>query len=66
VFLLMNDVETDSSEDDLTNLALGVAAGRITKSEVAVFLQKHAAGRSSHGLSKASARRRLDPDADPR
>ena len=43
-FLLMNDAEIDSSEDDLTDLVLGVAEGRITKSEVAVFLQKHAAG----------------------
>ncbi len=44
-FLLMNDAEIDSSEDDLTELVLGVAEGRITKSEVAVFLQKHATGR---------------------
>jgi len=44
-FLLMNDAEIDSSDDDLTDLVLGVAEGRITKSEVAVFLQKHAAGR---------------------
>ena len=43
VFLLMNEVEMDSSEDDLTDLVLGVAEGKITKSEVAVFLQKHAA-----------------------
>ncbi len=42
VFLIMNDVEIRSSEDDLTDLVLGVAEGRITKSEVAVFLQKHA------------------------
>lgn len=40
----MNDAEIDSSEDDLTDLVPGVAEGRITKSEVAVFLQKHAAG----------------------
>jgi hypothetical protein len=40
----MNDAEVDSCEDDLTDLVLGVAEGRITKSEVAVFLQKHAAG----------------------
>lgn len=45
IFLLMNDEEIHSSEDDLTDLVLGVAEGRITKSEVAVFLQKHAAGR---------------------
>jgi death-on-curing protein len=45
VFLLMNEVEIQSGEDDLTDLVVGVAEGRITKSEVAVFLQKHAAGR---------------------
>jgi death-on-curing protein len=45
VFLLLNEVEIDSSEDDLTELVLGVAEGKITKSEVAVFLKKHAAGR---------------------
>ena len=42
VFLLMNEVEIDSSEDDLTDLALGVAEGKIAKSEVAVFLQERA------------------------
>ena len=46
VFLLMNDVEIDSSEDDLTELVLGAAEGKITKSEVAVFLQKHVAGQT--------------------
>ena len=46
VFLLMNGMEVHSSEDELTDLVLGVAEGRITKSEVAVFLQKHAAGRT--------------------
>jgi death-on-curing protein len=45
VFLLMNEVPIQSSEDDLTDLVLGVAEGRITKSEVAVFLQQHAARR---------------------
>jgi death-on-curing protein len=46
VFLLMNVVEIDSSEDDLTELVLGVAEGKIIKSEVAVFLQKHVAGQT--------------------
>ena len=36
----MNDEEIHSSEDHPTDLVLGVAEGRITKSEVAVFLQK--------------------------
>jgi death-on-curing protein len=43
VFLLLNDVEILSSDDDLTELVLGVAEGKIAKSEVAVFLQRHAA-----------------------
>jgi hypothetical protein len=45
VFLLLNEVEIHSSEDDLTELVLGVAEGKITKSEVAVFLQRHAEGK---------------------
>ncbi len=42
----MNDEKTHSREHDLTDLVFGVAEGRITKSEVAVFLQKHAVRRS--------------------
>ncbi len=49
VFLAMNEVEVRSNEDELTELVLGVADGRITKAEVAVFLQKHAARRRQRG-----------------
>lgn len=42
VFLWMNDVEVEAAEDDLTDLVLGVAEGRISKAEVAVFLRTHA------------------------
>ena len=41
-FLWMNDVELDADEDALTDLVLGVAAGRTTKAEIAVFLQSQA------------------------
>jgi death-on-curing protein len=44
VFLSIHDVEIEASEDDLTELVLGVAEGRVSKAEVAVFLQRHATG----------------------
>lgn len=44
VFLSMNDVEIEAGEDELTDLVLGVAEGRVSKAEVAVFLQTHEAG----------------------
>jgi death-on-curing protein len=44
VFLSIHDVEIEASEDDLTELVLGVAEGRVSKAEVAVFLQRHAPG----------------------
>lgn len=44
VFLEMNDIEIRASEDELTDLVLGVAAGRVSKAEVAVFLQAHTVG----------------------
>ncbi len=44
MFLWLNDVETEAGEADLTDLVLGVAEGRISKSEVAVFLKGHARG----------------------
>ncbi len=42
VFLWMNDVEVEADDADLVDLVLGVAEGKISKSEVAVFLQRHA------------------------
>ena len=47
VFLALNDRGLDADPDDLAELVIGVAAGRTTKSEVAVFMQAHArSGRS--------------------
>lgn len=46
VFLWMNDVEVEADEDELTALVLGVAEGRTTKAEIAVFLQRHGKARS--------------------
>ena len=42
-FLRDNGVRIKSNEDDLTDLVLGVAEGRISKAAVAVFLEEHAA-----------------------
>jgi death-on-curing protein len=42
VFLWLNDQEIEASEDELTDLVLGVAEGRVSKAEVAVFLKCHA------------------------
>ena len=41
-FLWLNDREVDATEDELTELVLGVAAGSVGKAEVAVFLGEHA------------------------
>ena len=41
-FLGLNGRHLEASEDDLTDLVLGVADGRITKAEVAVFSRRHA------------------------
>jgi death on curing protein len=40
-FLGLNGLRLDSGDDDLIDLVLGTAEGRITKAEIAVFLQKH-------------------------
>ena len=41
-FLWLNGMRVKASEDELTGLVMGVAAGRIGKPEVAVFLKQHA------------------------
>lgn len=41
-FLEMNGVEIEADEDDLYDLVVGVAVGKVTKAEVAVFFQAHA------------------------
>ncbi|HXI14045.1 MAG TPA: type II toxin-antitoxin system death-on-curing family toxin [Thermoanaerobaculia bacterium] len=40
VFLAINDVEIDAGEDEFYDLVIRVAERRVTKAEVAVFLQK--------------------------
>ncbi len=41
-FLGLNDVWLEADDDALVDLVVGVAAGRIGKAEVAVFLKAHA------------------------
>ena len=41
-FLWLNDRRIEAGEDELTDLVVGVAAGRVRKAEVAVFLEQHA------------------------
>jgi death-on-curing protein len=41
MFLFVNDLVLDCEENELVELTLGVAAGRTTKAEVAVFLAAH-------------------------
>jgi len=40
-FLWMNDVEIEADDGALGDLVLGVAEGRTSKAEIAVFLQNH-------------------------
>jgi death-on-curing protein len=40
-FLDMNDVEIAADDNELFDLALGVAESRVSKAEVAVFFQQH-------------------------
>jgi death-on-curing protein len=41
-FLGLNDMSIEADPDGLTELVLGVAAGKVSKAEVAVFLQDRA------------------------
>jgi death-on-curing protein len=41
-FLGLNDLELAAGEDEVVELVLGVASGRVSKAEVAVFLMRHA------------------------
>ena len=43
VSLKLNGIEIAASDDDLVDLVLGVTEGRYAKSDVAVFLARHAA-----------------------
>jgi death on curing protein len=40
-FLDMNGIEIDATEDDLYDLVIGVAEGRVSKAAVAVFFEQH-------------------------
>jgi death-on-curing protein len=42
-FLDLNRVEIDTTEDDLYDLVIGVAEGRVSKAAVAVFFEQHTA-----------------------
>lgn len=44
VFLNINGMRLDASNEALKRLCLGVAAGEISKEEVAVFYERHASG----------------------
>ena len=46
-FLGLNGLRIEASEDELANLVLAVARGRISKAEIAVFAKDHARPRSS-------------------
>ncbi len=41
MFLGLNGLRLDADDDDLTGLVVGVAAGRASKSQVAVFVKTH-------------------------
>lgn len=41
VFLLLNGFELDAPEDDLADLVLDVAQGKIDKSQIAVFVKQY-------------------------
>ncbi|MGA7616082.1 MAG: type II toxin-antitoxin system death-on-curing family toxin [Thermoanaerobaculia bacterium] len=42
VFLWFNGLWVEADEDALTELMLGVASGKVSKSELAIFLERHA------------------------
>jgi death on curing protein len=42
VFLRLNEIRISARDDELVMLVLGVAEGRISKAEVAVFFRNHA------------------------
>jgi death-on-curing protein len=40
-FLGLNGRRLDAADDDLVDLVLGVAEGRVTKAQIAVFVERH-------------------------
>jgi len=53
-FLGLNGRRLEAPDDDLIELVLGVAEGRITKAEIAVFVQRHGVPR---GIGRRRKRR---------
>jgi death-on-curing protein len=45
-FLGLNGRRLEAPDDDLTDVVLGVAEGRVTKAEVAVFVRRHSHSRN--------------------
>lgn len=45
VFLGLNGRRLTAPDDELADLVLGVASGRVTKAEIAVFVRRHAVSR---------------------
>ena len=48
-FLGLNGRRLEAPDDDLIELVLGVVEGRVTKAEIAVFVQRHSVPRGSAG-----------------
>jgi death on curing protein len=46
VFLWLNGWRVETDDDSLTGLVVGVASGAVAKSEIAVYLQRHAERRA--------------------
>ena len=46
VFLWLNGCRIETDDDSLTGLLVGVASGAVAKSEIAVYLQRHAERRA--------------------
>ncbi len=61
VFLGLNGQRLEATEDELTDLVLGVADRHIDKAEVATFLKRHARPRAAADVrSRYTRRRRAD------
>lgn len=43
IFLGINDIEIEATDDELVELVLGVATGEVSKAETALFLKGHVA-----------------------
>ncbi len=56
-FLWVNDHEVEADEDELTELTMGVAAGRVGKAEASVSLQAHIRPRGSTPQDRRRAAR---------